>query len=126
MEKNALPDSFNDDAVQERFATDTEFAASVAEETRLFLAAAAAPDDAEARRLAREALTLLRARQARWQIGNDAYLVEAEDIWLTFEGAGQWAGYQWLVHPLGGAQPAPETLARYSRGRSWSPSWRSW
>ena len=35
---------------------------------------------------------------------DDAYLVEAEDIWLTFEGAGQWTGFQWQIHPRGAAQ----------------------
>jgi hypothetical protein len=61
----------------------------------------------------------MRARQARWLVGDDAYLVEAEDIWLTFEGAGQWAAYQWLIHPDGGAQAPAEVLARFGRG-PWS------
>lgn len=39
---------------------------------------------------------------------------------LTFEGAGQWTGYQWLVHPRGGAQPPAEVMARFTRGRWWS------
>lgn len=116
----ALPDSFNDDAVQDRFQANEELAASVEEETRLFLAAAAAEDDAEARVLARQARRLMLERQARWLVGDDAYLAEAEDIWLTFEGAGQWTGYQWLVHPRGGAQPPAEVLARFTRGRRWS------
>lgn len=120
IERNKLPDSFNDNAVQERFRENAEFAASVTEETRLFIEAAVATDDAEARRLAREARRLMRERQARWVTGNDAYLVEAEDIWLTFEGAGQWTGYQWLVHPRGGAQPPAEVMARFTRGRQWS------
>ena len=120
IERYGLPDSFNDDAVQDRFQANQEFAASVKEETRLFLDAAAAEDDAEARRLAREGRRLMLERQARWLIGDDAYLVEAEDIWLTFEGAGQWTGYQWLVHPRGGAQPPAEVMARFTKGRRWS------
>jgi hypothetical protein len=120
IEGNSLPDSFNDNAVQERFEANQEFAASVKQETQLFLDAAAAKDDAEARRLAREARRLMRDRQARWVTGADAYLAEAEDIWLTFEGAGQWTGYQWLIHPRGGARPPAEVLARFTRGRHWS------
>jgi hypothetical protein len=115
-----LPDSFNDDSVQERFQDNAEFAESVKQETRLFLDAAAAKDDAEARKLAREARRLMGERQARWVTGDDAYLIEAEDIWLTFEGAGQWTGYQWLIHPRGGAQPPAEVLPRYEKGRRWS------
>jgi hypothetical protein len=120
IERNHLPDSFNDDAVQERFGTNAEFTASVKKETQLFLDAAAAKGDVEARALAGEARRLMRERQARWLVGPDAYLAEAEDIWLTFEGAGQWTGYQWLVHPRGGAQPAADVMARFTRGKWWS------
>jgi hypothetical protein len=120
IERNKLPDSFHDNAVQERFRENAEFAASVKEETRLFADAATAKDEAEARRLAREARDLMCARQARWLVGDDAYLAEAEDIWLTFEGAGQWTGYQWLVHPRGGAQPPADVMKRFTTGRHWS------
>lgn len=120
IERNQLPDSFNDNAVQERFKTEIEFAESVKQETQLFLDAAAAVNDGEARRLARQGRRLMLDRQARWMVGDDAYLVEAEDIWLTFEGAGQWTGFQWLVHPRGGAQPEAEVLARFTKGRQWS------
>ena len=120
IERNHLPDSFNDDALQHRFGTDAEFAASIQRETRLFLDAAAAKDDAQARTLARQAMRLLRERQARWLVGVDEYFVEAEDIWLTFEGAGQWAGYQWTIDPRGGAQPPAETMAKFTKGKWWS------
>ncbi|MHB0972484.1 MAG: hypothetical protein ACYC7A_22600 [Thermoanaerobaculia bacterium] len=62
----------------------------------------------------------MRERQARWLVGPDAYFVEAEDIWLTFEGAGQWVAHQWLVHPRSGAQPPDEVLARFTKDRHWS------
>ena len=57
---------------------------------------------------------------ARWSVGDDAYFVEAEDLWLTFEGAGQWAGYQWSIHPQGGAQAPAEVLPRFTHGHWWS------
>ena len=120
IERNKLPDSFNDNSVQERFGSNEDFASSVKRETVLFLEAAAAEDVAEARRVAGEARRLMLARQDRWLVGDDAYLREAEDIWLTFEGAGQWVAYQWMVHPRGGAQPTAEVMARFNRGRWWS------
>lgn len=62
----------------------------------------------------------MRARAARWFVGEDVYFAEAEDIWLTFEGSGQWAGYRWLVHPSGGAVEAEAVNARFVRNRWWS------
>ena len=120
IDRYSLPDSFSDDTMQERFGANAEFTASVKRETELFLAAAASNDDAEAKRLAREGLQRMRERQARWLVGEDAYFVEAEDVWLTFEGAGQWVAYQWLIHPRGGgAQPA-EVMPRFTGNRWWS------
>lgn len=119
IERHGLPESFNDNAVEERFGTNPEFAASVQLETQLFLQAAAATDDTEAKLTAYEARERMRERQARWCVGDDAYLVEAEDLWLTFEGAGQWVAFRWLVHPQGGAQTPAATMPRFTRGQ-WS------
>jgi hypothetical protein len=120
IEEHSLPDSFNDNAVQERFGSDAEFTASVKKEIVLFLNAAAERDDVEAKLLAFEARELMRERQARWLVGDDAYLVEAEDLWLTFEGSGQWAAYQWMVHPKGAAQKPADVIPRYARDGEWS------
>lgn len=120
IKRYSLPDSFNDDSLQKRFASNEEFASSVQRETQLFLEAAAAEDVAEARRLAGEARRLMLARGERWFVGDDAYFGEAENIWLTFEGAGQWVAYQWMVHPRGGARPIDEAMERFTRGRWWS------
>jgi len=48
-----------------------------------------------------------------------ANFIEAEDIRLTFEGAGQWTAYQRLIHPRGAVQPPEEALARFQKG-PWS------
>lgn len=120
IERYSLPDSFSDDTMQERFRENAEFTASVKRETELFLAAAASNDDGEAKRLAREGLRAMRERQARWLVGEDAYFVEAENIWLTFEGAGQWAAYQWLIHPRGGGLQPAELMPRFTGNRWWS------
>lgn len=122
IDENALPDSFGDDAVQDRFRSNQEFAASVQRETAMFLEAAAKEHDDEAKLLAFEARELMRERAARWFAGDDAYLAEAEDVWLTFEGAGQWLAYQWVTHPRGGAQAPADVLPRYARDPSWVQS----
>lgn len=120
IDRYGLPDSFSDDSLQERFRDNAEFAASVKRETELFLQAATADDDATARSLAREARALMLERKERWFQGDDEYFAEAENIWLTFEGAGQWTGYQWLIHARGGAQPPAEATAKFTKGRFWS------
>lgn len=119
--RHALPDTFNDDSIQSRFEADREFAASVARETELMFAAAAAPDLQEARRLAREARALMLSRHGRWFVGQDAHLRAAEDIWLTMEGSGQWLAYRWLTDPRGGGIPEALALEAFAkRGKWWS------
>ena len=116
-----LPDSFNDDSIQSRFEADQEFASSVARETELLFAAAAAPHPSDTRRLAREARALMRTRHERWFVGRNAYLRAAEGIWLTMEGSGQWLGYRWLTDPQGGGIPCAVAMKGFAkRGKSWS------
>ncbi|PZO53446.1 MAG: hypothetical protein DCF16_06925 [Alphaproteobacteria bacterium] len=120
-EANNLPDDFNDDSMQRRFEADDVFAASIERETELLFAAAVAPDDGEARRLAFEARELMRARAARSFVGEAAYWAEAEDVWLTFEGSAQWLGYQWVTSPRDGAAPHFDAMPGFDqRSRWWS------
>jgi hypothetical protein len=53
-----------------------------------------------------------------------AFFIEAEDIWLPFEGAGQRTAYEWMIHPRGAAQPPEEALARFQKGL-WSQTARA-
>ncbi len=93
----------------------------MARETELLFAAAASGDDAEARRLASEARDLMLVRRARWFTGADAYLAEAENLFLGLEGSGQWAGHRWLVDRRGGRIAADAAEADFARrGKSWS------
>ena len=118
---NNLPDDFNDDSMQRRFESDAAFAASIARETELFREVAVAPTREEALRLAREARALMRARADRYFVGADAYYREAEDVWLTMEGSGQWLGYSWMVSFHGGDVPGREARPGFAqRGRWWS------
>lgn len=116
-----LPDDFNDDSIQERFEDNAEFADSVARETALFFEAAASPEREQARTLASRARDLMRQRRNRWFVGDEHYLSEAEDLWLSLEGSGQWAGYRYLVAPDGGAVPMTDAMSGFGqRGKWWS------
>jgi hypothetical protein len=121
IQRCGLPDSFNDDSIQERFGSEEAFASSVEREMELLFSAADAHDDETARALAGRARTLMRARHDRWLVGEDACLREAEDLWLTLEGSGQWVGYEWLVHDDGaGATPEMAMTGFGRRSRWWS------
>jgi hypothetical protein len=120
-EAQKLPEDFNDDSIQKRFEANREFKDSIGRETDLLLAAATARDRPTAVRLATEARNLMKARQSRWYGGGDAYLAEAEDVFLTLEGSAQWAAYQWLVDPRGGRSDPRLAFGSFAwHGKWWS------
>lgn len=114
-------DDISDDSLQERFKGDPAYVAAWESETELLYAAAAAPTDAQARRLAGQALAAMRARQARWFTGRDAQWQPLDDIFLTMEGLGQWLAYAWYISPQGGAIDKATALREVRRKRNqWS------
>jgi len=119
-ERNHLPESFNDDSIQAEFGKNLEFTASVERESLLLFNASQAKTRAEAVRLARSALDMMKARQARWYTGKDAYQTEAEAVWLTLEGSGQWLAYTWEVDPRGGRVRSADVLPGFKNDRWWS------
>lgn len=121
LAKKGLPADADDDVVQRRFASRQGFAAAFKREQELLWEAAAAPNIKEARALAKRALRVIENRRARYFIGQDKVYAEAEDLFLTLEGTGQYALYRWLTDPKGGAMPKPQALAFARRdGRHWS------
>ena len=115
-----LPQDFSDDSIQDRFKGNSAFARSIDAESTLLFAASKAKSRAEASRLVRRALAMMKARQARWYQGKDAYLTEAEALWLTLEGSGQWLAYNWEVDPNGGRVRASDVLPGFVHDRWWS------
>lgn len=119
--RHPLPEDFNDDSIQKRFEAKSEFKDSIGRETDLLLAAAVSRDRAKAVQLAGEARRLMKVREQRWFAGDDAYLADAEDVFLTMEGSAQWAAYQWLVDPRGGAADPRLAFGSFAwHGRWWS------
>jgi hypothetical protein len=116
-----LPEDINDDALQERFAEVPEYVAAIETERTLLFEAAAAPDDATARALARQALEAISARRARTAVGADAKYAEIEDVFLSLEGAAQWAAFRWLTDPEGAGYAREVAMPLFRRGgRQWS------
>ena len=114
-----MPEDFSDDSLQKHFQSDPAYVAVMEKEMRLLFQAAAEPDNAAARKLAREALALIDARQKRWFAGDDAYWRNYDDLFLTMEGFGQWVAYAWLADPLG-AGLGPDAYEKMSGTRWWS------
>ena len=118
---NALPDDMTDDSLQDAYRANAAYVADYEKERDLFYAAAAAPTEADARRLAREGLAAYRARRARWFTGRDASWAVPDDVFLSMEGLGQWAAYAWLVDPKGaGVDPALALPEMRRGGKHWT------
>jgi hypothetical protein len=91
-----------------------------AENDLLYRAAADESKD-EVRALAREALAMIKARQARWFTGDEAVFAQLDSMWLSMEGSGQWIAYAWLKDPKGGRLTAQEAVDKMrGRKRWWS------
>ena len=114
-----LPDSIDDDSLQAAFKGKADYVAAWERERDTLYAAAAAPDDREARRLAGEALAMMRARRARWLSGANAHWAKLDDIFLTMEGLGQWLAYGWYRAPFGMALEADTAQAEVRRKGQW-------
>lgn len=119
-ERHHLPDDFNDDSIQKQFKGNDAIAASVDRESILLFEASNARTRRAAADLVRSARNLMKARYARWFSGDRAYMAEAEPIWLTFEGAGQWTGYKWLVDPKGANLPAAKVWPGFVSDTHWT------
>lgn len=115
-----MPDDFSDDSLQEHFQSDPAYVAVIEKEIGLLFKAAAEPDPAAARKLVREALALIEARQKRWFVGEDAYWKKYDDLFLTMEGFGQWVAYAWLADPAGGRMEAGAARDKMAGTRWWS------
>jgi len=119
--RRGLPSDADDDVIQSRFADRPGFRRAYESERDLLFAAAAAPDRASSMALARRALGQIDRRRERYFRGRDAIYADAEDLFLSMEGAGQWAAYLWLVDSAGAAMRSGEALPFMRRGgRRWS------
>lgn len=99
--KYGLPDDINDDSLQDAFSGNAAYVRDYEAERDLLFAAAGAPTEVEARKLAGDALALMRARRDRWFTGAAEKWRGLDEVFLTMEGLGQWVAYWWLTAPQG-------------------------
>ena len=117
-----LPAPVNDDIEQRLYGQNPDFSARVVTEIAGFREAARQPELSAARRIARQARAAMRARWADHFTGDRAALAEAQSLFLTLEGAGQWFALQALVDAPGGPMLARDVALRAfaQRGGRWS------
>lgn len=91
----ASDEQLDDDIIQKRFEKNDAFGDSVKSETDLLYLAAIAPSEADSRSQTRRALAMIEKRRETFLAGkqNAAY-AELEDVFLTMEGAANWAAYR--------------------------------
>jgi hypothetical protein len=116
---HGLSEDSNDDVVQDRFGERPGYAADYAAERDAFYAVAEAGDAEAARARLAEAWRLMRARRDRWFTGEEAIYAEADDVFLTLEGTGNWAAWTWLTDPRGGGLSPDEATASMRGARRW-------
>lgn len=110
-----LPENSDDDVVQNRFGGRAGYAAAYSAERDLYYRAAGEPGRRGAEQFLAQASAASAARRARWFTGEEALYAEADDVFLTLEGTGNWAAWTWLTHPQGGRM-APEDATAFIRG----------
>jgi hypothetical protein len=113
-----LSDDIGDDSLQDTFQKDPAYVADYQAETDLLYAAAGASTDAEAKVLARQALAKMRARRARWFVGDAEKWKPLDEIFLTMEGLGQWAAYAWFTDKQGPNLNPAKVLPEVRRKRN--------
>jgi hypothetical protein len=111
-------ENFDDDIIQNAFGKRDDFRAAYENERDLLYRAAAETNRARRRELAKKALAAINARRQKHFTGTDAVYREIEEIFLTMEGAANWAAYR-AARIQGLNEPDALKLIRRS-GKRWS------
>ncbi len=109
----------SDDMIQEYFAGDSSYVRQFREEVELFYRAARSPDEGEVKRLATQALRMLKERQNQHLVGKHKVLGEMDNVFLTMEGMGQYLMAKYLQTPGGGTVPEATAIKATRRGKNW-------
>jgi hypothetical protein len=113
-----MPDDLDDDIIQTRFEKNAEFARMFGEERDQLYLAANEPDASGQRAAAARAVTMMRARRARFFTGAEAPMAMFEDLFLSMEGLGNWVAYR-VARRAGLSSMEAQEFIRRGRSR-WS------
>ena len=107
LEAAIYPDTVEDNAIQNRFGHDRDFAQSIRSETELLYRATVTPTTSTRMQHAREAQELMRARWNRYYVGDFQPWRELEQVFLDLEGVAQWVAFHVRYGPDVGVSRAP-------------------
>lgn len=113
-----LPEEANDDTLQETWGANPDYVAAYEAERDLLYDAAEAGDAARRQALLAQAAAGMQDRRARF-LSDQPLWREADDLFLTLEGSGNWAAWVWLTDPHGGALSDAEATAFIRGARRW-------
>lgn len=111
-------DEIDDDLIQRRFEKVDGFRAMVKAETKLLYDAASEPNRVEKRRLAALAFKSIDQRRKQYFSAETAAFAELEDVFLTMEGAANWAAFRSAMDQGLGRPDALKMIRR--GGKYWS------
>jgi hypothetical protein len=116
-----LPEDADDDVIQTQFGERPGFKAAYEAERDMLFQGVSASNEVDARAAASKAMEMMDRRRAEFFGGADSVYAQAEDVFLSMEGTGQWLAYLWLTDPKGGAMTPADALPFMRRGgRRWS------
>ncbi|MCD9187080.1 MAG: hypothetical protein LUM44_11655 [Pyrinomonadaceae bacterium] len=87
-------ENFDDDIIQNTFAKNDGFRQAYEKEHELLYQAVAEDDLKRKRELAKSVFEAVKSRRSRFYINENAIYEEVEEIFLTMEGAANWAAYR--------------------------------
>lgn len=87
-------ENFDDDIIQNTFAKNAEFRKTFESEHNLLYKAVGEKDLRRKRELAKAAFEMIKTRRDQFFINENAVYAEIEEIFLTMEGAANWAAFQ--------------------------------
>ncbi len=90
----AFSENFDDDIIQNHFSKKDDFRKAFEAERDLLYQSVGETDRQRKVQLAKNALAAIQTRHRQFFVGKDAIYKEVEDIFLTMEGAANWAAYR--------------------------------
>lgn len=113
-----LPENTDDDSLQNSWSANEGYVAAYERERDLFYEAASAERPTDQRRLLAQAAAAVSSRRQAY-LKDHPLWQEADDVFLTFEGTGNWAAWTWLTDPQGGAMSREAAIEFVRGGRRW-------